>query len=105
MLREVYRPVKPRGGVTTRRRFTPDLVWSRLQMRYDAMSGHVAARWPGLIGVQTLVSDDLEIIRRVLHGEVDRFAELIARYQQHVTRITSRHVPPDRVAEVAHDVF
>ena len=49
--------------------------------------------------------DDLEIIRRVLHGEVDRFAELIARYQQHVTRITNRHVPPDRVAEVAHDVF
>ena len=69
------------------------------------MPGHVAARWPGLIGVQTLVSDDLEIIRRVLHGEVDRFAELIARYQQHVTRITNRHVPPDRVAEVAHDVF
>jgi RNA polymerase sigma-70 factor (ECF subfamily) len=55
--------------------------------------------------VLTLVSDDLEIIRLVLHGEIDRFAELIARYQQHVTRITNRHVPSDRVAEVAHDVF
>jgi RNA polymerase sigma-70 factor (ECF subfamily) len=55
--------------------------------------------------VQTLVSDDLEIIRRVLDGEIDRFAELIARYQQHVAKITNRHVPPDRVAEVAHDVF
>ena len=69
------------------------------------MSGHVAARWPGFIGVQTLVSDDLEIIQRVLHGEIDRFEELIARYQQQVTRIANRHVPFDRVAEVAHDVF
>ena len=69
------------------------------------MSGHVAAGWPGFIGVQTLVSDDLEIIQRVLHGEIDRFEELIARYQQHVTRIANRHVPFDRVAEVAHDVF
>ena len=69
------------------------------------MPGHMVAGCPGLIGVQTLVSDDLEIIRRVLHGEIDRFAELIARYQQHVAKITNRHVPSDRVAEVAHDVF
>jgi RNA polymerase sigma-70 factor (ECF subfamily) len=74
-------------------------------MGYDATCGHVAAEGPSLMGVQTLVSDDFEIIRRVLHGEIDRFAELIARYQQHVTRITNRHVPSDRVAEVAHDVF
>jgi RNA polymerase sigma-70 factor, ECF subfamily len=69
------------------------------------MSGHAATRWPGLIGVQTLVSDDLEIIRLVLDGEVDRFEELIARYRQHVAKITNRHVPLDHVAEVAHDVF
>jgi RNA polymerase sigma-70 factor, ECF subfamily len=55
--------------------------------------------------VQTPVSDDLEIIHRVLQGKIDCFAELIARYQQHVARIVSRHVPGDRVAEVAHDVF
>ncbi|HEY6262283.1 MAG TPA: RNA polymerase sigma factor [Nitrospiraceae bacterium] len=69
------------------------------------MAGHVAAGCLGLIGVQTLVSDDLEIIRLVLQGEIDRFEELIVRYQQHVTKITNRHVPSDRVAEVAHDVF
>lgn len=55
--------------------------------------------------MQTPVSDDLEIIHRVLRGEIDLFAELIARYQQHVARIVGRHVPRDRVAEVAHDVF
>ena len=105
MLREVYRPVKPWGRVTARRVSTRDLVWSRPRMGYDATCGHAAADGPSLMGVQTLVSDDLEIIRRVLQGEIDRFAELIARYQQHVTRITNRHVPSDHVAEVAHDVF
>lgn len=51
------------------------------------------------------MADDLEVIHRVLHGEIDLFAELITRYQQHVARIVNRHVPADRVAEVAHDVF
>jgi RNA polymerase sigma-70 factor (ECF subfamily) len=81
------------------------VVWSRPWMSYDAMAGHLAVGCSGFIGVQTLVSDDLEIIRRVLQGEIDRFAELITRYQQHVAKIANRHVPSDRVAEVAHDVF
>jgi RNA polymerase sigma-70 factor, ECF subfamily len=55
--------------------------------------------------VQAQVADDREIIHRVLHGEIDLFAELITRHQRHVARIVSRHVPYDRVAEVAHDVF
>ena len=55
--------------------------------------------------MQTPVSDDLEIIHRVLRGEIDLFAELITRYQQHVAGIVGRHVPRDRVAEVAHDAF
>jgi RNA polymerase sigma-70 factor (ECF subfamily) len=51
------------------------------------------------------VSDDTEVIERVLHGEVDRFEELIDRHRQHVLTIVSRHVPADHVAEVAHEVF
>ncbi len=51
------------------------------------------------------MSGDLQIINRVLQGEVECFAELIDRYHQHVTRIVNRHVPSDHVAEVAHDVF
>ena len=51
------------------------------------------------------MADDREIIHRVLQGEIDRFAELIARHQRHVAKIVSRHVPYDRVPEVAHDVF
>ena len=103
MLRAVCRPAKPRGDVTTRYMLTADVVWSRPWMSYDAVAGHLAVGCSGLIGVQTLVSDDREIIRRVLQGEIDRFAELITRYQQHVAKITNRHVPSDRVSEVAHD--
>ena len=51
------------------------------------------------------MSGDLQIINRVLQGEVECFAELIDRYQQHVTKIVNWHVPSDHVAEVAHDVF
>lgn len=51
------------------------------------------------------MADDLEIVRRVLQGQVDDFAELIARHQQHVARIVGRHVPADHVGEVAHEVF
>ena len=49
--------------------------------------------------------EDLEIIERVLDGDVDCFADLIARHQKHVAKIVSRHVPPDRVEEIAHEVF
>lgn len=51
------------------------------------------------------MSDDAESIDRVLQGETDRFADVIARYRQQVLHIVSGHVPADRVAEVAHDVF
>jgi RNA polymerase sigma-70 factor (ECF subfamily) len=49
--------------------------------------------------------EDLQIIKRVLDGEVDCFAELMTRYRRSVARIVSRHVPADRVEEVAHDTF
>ncbi len=57
------------------------------------------------MGALAAVPDDLHIIERVLQGEVDCFAELMARHQRHVARIVGRHVPSDRVNEVAHDVF
>jgi RNA polymerase sigma-70 factor (ECF subfamily) len=55
--------------------------------------------------VQEPVPEDLEIIERVLEGDVDCFAELLARHRKHVAKIVSRHVPSDRVEEIAHDVF
>lgn len=48
---------------------------------------------------------DVEIIRRVIAGEVDLFEELLMRYREHVGRIVAGHVPREMVSEVAHDVF
>ncbi len=49
--------------------------------------------------------DESELVRRIRQGETDRFAELIDRYQHHVSRIVGRRVPADRVREVVHEVF
>jgi RNA polymerase sigma-70 factor (ECF subfamily) len=48
---------------------------------------------------------DEEVIRRVLAGEVDLFAALITRYQDHVGRIVAGHVPREMTEETAHEVF
>lgn len=48
---------------------------------------------------------DADLIRRIVAGEVDVFEELLARYQQHVGRIVTGHVPREMVDEVAHEVF
>jgi RNA polymerase sigma-70 factor (ECF subfamily) len=49
------------------------------------------------------VDDDL--VQRVVAGETERFEDLMLRHRDHVRRIVGGHVPPDRVAEVAHEVF
>lgn len=50
-------------------------------------------------------SDEKNLLRRTDQGELERFADLISRYQPHVSRIISRRVPTDQVKEVVHDVF
>jgi RNA polymerase sigma-70 factor (ECF subfamily) len=44
-------------------------------------------------------------VNRVLAGDANAFAGLLDRHQAHVLAIVKRHVPPDRVAETAQDVF
>jgi RNA polymerase sigma-70 factor (ECF subfamily) len=48
---------------------------------------------------------DRNDVDKVLAGDVNAFADLLRRHQDHVTGIVRRHVPPDRVAETAQDVF
>ena len=48
---------------------------------------------------------DSEIINQVVSGEVNAFEHLLKRYQAHVVRIVKRHIPFDKVEEVAQDVF
>ena len=49
--------------------------------------------------------DDGDILQRIRGREIDRYADLISRYQRHVIRIVSRRVPTDRADEITHDVF
>lgn len=57
------------------------------------------------VPVLKTISDDEDLLRRIRRGEIDRFADLIDRYKDHVTRIIGRRVPADRVDETAHEVF
>lgn len=50
-------------------------------------------------------SADTEIIHQVLSGEVNAFERLLKRYQAHVLTIVKKHIPFDKVEEVAQDVF
>lgn len=51
------------------------------------------------------VLSDSQIIAQVLDGRVNAFEELIVRHQDQVAAIVAGKVPPERVTEVAHDVF
>lgn len=49
--------------------------------------------------------NDAEIVRRVLDGDVNAYALLVDAHAAQIIGITSRHVPQDRAAEVAHEAF
>ena len=48
---------------------------------------------------------DAEIIYQVISGNVNAFEQLLKKYESHVVRIVTRHIPFDKVEEVAQDVF
>lgn len=59
---------------------------------------------PGVTMVQPEGADD-DLVQRVVAGETERFEDLMLHHRDHVKRIVGGHIPPDRVAEVAHEVF
>jgi RNA polymerase sigma-70 factor (ECF subfamily) len=48
---------------------------------------------------------DAEIVLQVVSGDVNAFEYLLKRYHSHVVRIVKKHMPFDKVEEVAQDVF
>jgi RNA polymerase sigma-70 factor (ECF subfamily) len=50
-------------------------------------------------------SADTELVNQVVSGDVNAFERLLKRYQAHVVRIVRKHIPFDKVEEVAQDVF
>lgn len=59
---------------------------------------------PGDMMAQSFRADD-DLVRRVVAGETECFEDLMLRHRNHVRRIVGNHVPHDRVAEVAHEIF
>ena len=50
-------------------------------------------------------STDAEIVNQVVSGNVNAFERLLKRYQAHVVGIVKKHIPFDKVEEVAQEVF
>jgi len=50
-------------------------------------------------------SADAEVVYQVVSGDVNAFERLLKRYEAHVLRIVKKHIPFDKVEEVAQDVF
>ena len=50
-------------------------------------------------------STDAEIVNQVVSGNVNAFERLLKRYQAQVVGIVKKHIPFDKVEEVAQDVF
>lgn len=50
-------------------------------------------------------SEDNEIIRQVVEGNVDAFEFLLTKYKNHVVNLVAKHLPYHHVEETAHEVF
>jgi RNA polymerase sigma-70 factor (ECF subfamily) len=50
-------------------------------------------------------SNDADIVRRIVEGDVNAFEHLLTRYKDHVLRIVRRHMPYQEVEETAQNVF
>ena len=48
---------------------------------------------------------DMEIIQQIVDGDANAFELLLRKYQAHVLKIVKKHIPPDHIDDVAHDVF
>lgn len=47
----------------------------------------------------------MEIVQRVLNGDPEAFAQILERYEVHVFAVVRKHVPMDRVEEIAQEAF
>jgi len=59
----------------------------------------------GKMGLSEEEAQERDAIQRVLRGDVNAFELLVNRYKALVFHIVGRHVPRDRVEDVAQEVF
>lgn len=51
------------------------------------------------------IPSDMEIVQRVLNGDPEAFAEILGRYEGHVFAVVRKHLPRDRLEEIAQETF
>ena len=51
------------------------------------------------------VPNDVDIIHRVIDGDVNAFELLLNKYQEYVLTIVKKHVPYDQIEEITHEIF
>jgi len=49
--------------------------------------------------------EDVEIVDRVMNGDINAFAHLMTRHKENVIKIVARHLPHQQVEETVQDVF
>jgi RNA polymerase sigma-70 factor (ECF subfamily) len=49
--------------------------------------------------------DDAEIVRQILSGNLSAFDQLLDKYQKHVLRIVTKHIPPGHLEDAMQEVF
>ena len=50
-------------------------------------------------------SNDTDVVRRVVAGDVNAYEQLLTKYRDHVIHIVAKHLPQQFVEEIAHEVF
>jgi RNA polymerase sigma-70 factor (ECF subfamily) len=50
-------------------------------------------------------SADAEVVYQVISGNINAFEYFLKKYESHVVRIVKKHIPFDKVEEVAQEVF
>lgn len=48
---------------------------------------------------------DIEIVHRIIKGDVNAFEHLVKKYEEHVLNIVKRHIPYNQIEEIAQDIF
>ncbi|MBS0166503.1 MAG: RNA polymerase sigma factor [Nitrospira sp.] len=89
--------------MTVAARMTLDLA-AQTVTRLSPARGRVIGVWPRDVWAQS-DGEDADLVKRVVAGETECFENLMLRHRDHICRIVCGHVPPEKVAELTHEIF
>ncbi len=57
------------------------------------------------MGDHAVHANDVELVDRITGGDTEAFSLLLTKYKNYISGIVVRHIPPEDVPEMVHDVF